>query len=1194
MRIARFFRRLFGNWYAVTLLIAVLVAALVFFGLPIFFAFFRPLKVRIVCVVLVALGWVLWWFLRRRAARKRADSIAAELAGPNAAEEEGKALGKVMNDALEKLRASTGKRRDYLYSRPWYVIIGPPGAGKTTALLNSGLRFPFVEQAIKGVGGTRNLDFWFADEAVLVDTAGRYTTQDSDATVDAAGWDAFLSLLKRNRPAQPVNGVIVAIGIDDLIRSDCAGIDAHARAVRRRLVEMRRSLEVAVPVYLLLTKGDLIAGFTEYFEDLDVEGRRAVFGATVPFGDGRPGANTLATAFDAMTQAIADRQARRVFEEVDQRRRGLMIGFPAQLRSLRARLMRFAEGAFVSGDEAAGRLRGFYLTSGVQEGAPLDRILTGMAEVYDQPVAGVAGVGSGGGSGRAYFLNRLLGEVMFHEAGLVTMDPAAKVRRRSQLLGALAAIGVATALVITTWGVSFAQNRSFQKQLAQQAALAGGQLRDAGIDLNQVRDDDADLRAALPALNTLRNLPRGYAEQAKGGAPIAMTFGLYQRSLANEAVAAYRDTLRRVMLPRLLLRLEAVMKANSGDPTLVYEPLKVYLILGQQGPMNAKAVAAWVTTDWATDVFPGADSQAERSALTAHLNALLEDRDMASVWPARKPPLDAALVASARAAVQTLSLADRAYAILKQNAASAGPPWEAANVLSQGDVLAFTDPEKVLSARIPYFFTRAGYDKAYLPGLVTVQQDLKKDLWVLGGENEAGVGAELSNVRPGVAGLYAKDYIAAWDGMVALMRPGAFFNDPAAFGAFTKSPSPLKRVLLELRKNTVFEGGAKAGVARAARYGLNRSRIGRFAQDMNRDRASGIDAGDEISGYFANLQDYVGDGRNAGPVDDFVASVKAAGQAVIAARAVGGGGGSDTTQAQMAAAIASVKAAAASAPPQMQSFVNQAAGGGTAAQTSAAGGAVTDAYAQTVLPACREVAQEHYPFVGGARQDAAMVDVLRVFGMGGVVDGFVQARLKPLMDTTGSLWRWRDDNLATRTLNPATPEAFSRASDLRDLLVGGLPIKVAVASFGSGVATVEVANGGTRYRYTAQRNEPHPLLWSANGGLPEASVILYGAPIVAAPLPSAAQGTSGGAAPAVAALDADAPPGPVLAKFTADGPWALFRVLDQANKQNAGQQAIRASFGRGATATTLAIGLPSPRNPFSRAGVWSFRCPATL
>ncbi len=1164
-------RRFFSNWYAVTLLSALVLALIVVFAFPLFFAFFRPWSVRIAFVVGIALLWAAWWGWRRWRAKRRADTIAKELAGPDAAEEEGKALGGRMGEALAKLRSASGGRRDYLYSRPWYVIIGPPGAGKTTALLHSGLRFPFVEQAAKGVGGTRNLDFWFADEAVLVDTAGRYTTQDSDATVDAAGWTRFLDLLKRNRPAQPINGIIVAIGVDLLVGNDCAAIDAHAGAVRRRLVELRRTLETAVPVYLIVTKADLLAGFDTYFDDLDVEGRRAVFGATLPYADGRPGAAALAHAFDTAAQAIADRQARRLFEEVDQRRRGMMLGFPAQLRSLRARLMRFAEGAFVAGDDTPAQLRGFYLTSGVQEGAPLDRILAAMGDVYETPAGGAMETRS-----RAYFLNRLLTEVMFPEAGLVSTDLRARTRQRARLIGALSAIGIATGLVLTAWGISYARNRSFQNALAQRAQVAENQLREAGVDLVQVRDDDADLRAALPALDTLRNLPRGYAERRSGGPPLAMTFGLYQSSLSQQAEESYRVALRRIMLPRLLLRLEAVMRSQGGEPMALYEPLKIYLMLGQQGPMDAKAVKAWVTADWAGELYPGADSQAERTALTRHLDALLEDRDIASVWPNRRPPLDAGLVASARAAVQTLSLADRAYAVMRQKAASAGPAWEAANVLSQGDVLAFASPDAVAGYRIPYFFTRAGYEKAYLPGLATVQQDLKRDLWVLGGAGEAGVGEELSNVRPGVAGLYARDYIAAWDGMIAVMKPGAYFRNPASFGALTKTPSPLKRVLLELRKNTVFTGGVQAGLARAGRYGMNRSRLGRVADEIGRDRARGLDAGDEISSYFAPVHEYVGDGRGSAAIDEFIAGIKAAGQAVIAAQSVGGGGGSDVTQASMAQALATVKASAAQAPPQLQSFVNAAAGGGAAAQVGAASGAVTDAYAQSVLPACRGVAQEHYPFFAGA-PDAPMAETLRVFGMGGVFDSFVQQRLASMIETGGAVWRWRDGDPVAAALNPATPEALARTVELRDLLAGGLPIKVAVARFGQGVTTVELSSGGTRYRFTPTGNQPRPLLWSANGGLPEASLILYGPAMTGA-----------------TAAAADAPPGPEIARIYTEGPWALFRLMDRAEKRNAGEQKIEASVGEGAGRTTLAITLPTKRNPFSRAGLWSFRCPGTL
>ena len=1150
------------NWWTVSIVCTVLIAAIFGIGLPMLSVWFSQLWVRIgfVALSLAIFGFAVFWRWRR--AKKANDAIAKELAGPSAADEESKRLGQRMAEALSQLRNASGKQRGYLYNRPWYVIIGAPGAGKTTALLNSGLRYPFADQALKGVGGTRNLDFWFADEAAMVDTAGRYTTQDSDSAVDQAGWTSFLTLMKKHRPLQPINGVIVAIGIDELIKADCARIDQHAAAVRRRLGELRKTLEVAAPVYVMLTKADLLAGFVEFYDDLDVEGRRAVLGATLPHADGRPSPEALARAFDEMAQAVADRQAKRLFEEQDTARRSLLLGFPSQLQSLRSRLMRFVEGAFPEGAEPGGVLRGFYLTSGVQEGAPLDRILSGMADVYDRPQ-------TSGGSGRAYFLNRLLTEVMFPEAGLVTMDPKARARQRTQLVGALAAIGAFTVLTLGAWGASFARNRAFQGEMLAKANEARQLMQQSGVDMKEVRDSDADLRAALPGLNAMRNLPQGFAEREQGGPPLTMRFGLFQESLSRAAEEGYRESVRRVMLPRLLLRLETYMQANAADPMRLYEPLKVYLMLGGQGPMDAKAVSAWVTGDWASDVFPGADSNAERAELAKHLNSMLEDGNIASVWPNRRAPLNGELVAQARAAIQTLSLADRAYAVMKQKAASQGQPWVMANVITQGDALAFANPDQVMTMRVPYFFTREGYEKSYLVGLATVQADLKKDLWVMGGDADSqSIQSEMGNVRPGVAGLYAKDYIAAWDKVIQVMQPGAYFSNPAAFGSFTKSPSPLKRVLVELRRNTSFGGGAQGVAKRMVQSRITGSRLGTYADAAMRERAGQIDAGSEIEGYFGTVHQYVGDGKQSAPVDEFVGAVKSAGQSVIAARSIGGGGGSDATQASMAQAMASVAAAAAGAPPQLQGFAQSAARGGSSAQTSAAQGAVTDAYAGTVMPACKEVAQERYPFFGGAEQDAATVDMLRVFGMGGTLDAFVAQRLTPLMQTEGPIWRWKSEDPVAGTLDPLSPQEFAKAAEIRDLLVGGLPLKVAVATFGPGVDAAEFSSGGATYRFARDSNQPRPILWSISGGLPQASVTLF---------KTNAQGTA-----------------EPVGKTEAEGPWALFRLIDKATKENAGPQAMKATFGNADQSVTLVFTLPTDRNPFARGGLWSFRCPNSL
>lgn len=1143
-------KRILFNWWTLTIVTAVLVALILALALPIFVPFLRPWWVRLLMVLLVAAVWGVFALVRVLKARKASDAIAQELATPQPGEAEAQDLAARMSAAMGMLKEAAADKRDYLYSRPWYVIIGPPGAGKTTALLNSGLRFPFSETALKGVGGTRNLDFWFADEAAIVDTAGRYTTQDSDAIADSRAWQSFLGLLRRHRPLQPINGILVAIGLDELMRADRIKLDAHAAAVRRRLAELHRTLEIDAPVYVVFTKADLLAGFTEFYDDLDVEGRRSVLGATLPMG-APVTAQNLANEFDLFAQSVSARMSKRLHEEPDVRRRGLILGFPSQVDALRARALRFLDGAFLAEGQAQASLRGFYLASGTQEGAPLDRILSGMASVYDQPQSAARG------QGRAYFLNRLLHDVVIPEAGLVQTDPKAKARRRTQLIAGFAAVGAVVVLTLLLWIISFAQNRSLQDKLLAGAQNVRQEQQQTGVDLVEVRETDPDLEQSLSVLRALRGLPRGYAESKKHGPPLFMTFGLYQGGLSKAAQQAYLEGLQRILLPRVLLRLERYMQDHQREPMNLYDPLKSYLMLGGQGPLDPKAVAAWVETDWAASSYPGADREQTRRELTEHLDSLLADKQLGDVWAGRQAPLDGGLIATTRGVVQNMSLADRAYAVLRQKASTQGAPWAASQVLTSGDARAFANGDAVMRLTVPFFFTRSGYDQAYLAGLATVQDDLRKDLWVLGPDADTtAIRSQISGVRPGVAAAYARDYIAAWDAVIKTPLPGDFFKDPSVLAAFTRTPSPLKLLLLEVRKNTTFSGGAQnaIGAKLAALPGVG----GALAAS-----AGEADAGQQIQSYFKPVADYVGDGKAPAPIDDFITSLKSAQSATSAAAFAGGGAAAGATQAQVATSNAAVQQSAAGAPPQLQTFVAQAVKGGQAAATSAAQGAVASAYQQSVLPSCRSVSDERYPFFGAAPNEATIADMLRVFGLNGQFDSFMRDNLGALLDTGGPVWRWSATNPLTANLDPVSAEQFHRAAQIRDLLTAGLPLKVESAGFGGAVTAVEFSSGGTTYKFDASAVGAKPIMWSPTSGLPEAHVILF----------------SGDKQ---------------LKDFSAQGPWALFHLMDTARKENAGPTAIKATFGEGAAFATLKITLPSDTNPFSRGGVWSFRCPATL
>src|ERR1700743_2792260 len=121
--------------------------------------------------------------------------------------------------------------------------------------------------------------------ARLTHPVGRQTPQHFGGQRETQTCLGFLDLLRKNRPRQPINGVLVAISIDDIVKLSPAEVSAHADAIRKRLAELHDELKINFPVYAIFTKMDLVVGFTQYFADLDETKRRAVWGATFQTND---------------------------------------------------------------------------------------------------------------------------------------------------------------------------------------------------------------------------------------------------------------------------------------------------------------------------------------------------------------------------------------------------------------------------------------------------------------------------------------------------------------------------------------------------------------------------------------------------------------------------------------------------------------------------------------------------------------------------------------------------------------------------------------------------------------------------------------------------------------------------------------------------------------------------------------------
>ncbi len=258
-----------------------------------------------------------------------------------------------------------------LYVLPWYIIMGESRSGKTSAIKNADLSSALTD--VSGatiVSGTRNCDWWFLEQAIVLDTAGRYTIP-IEEDKDKKEWQLFLSLLARYRKKEPINGVIITVAGDALMTEDPVSLAGKAKSIRQRINQMMRILGARFPVYLLVTKMDLVAGFTDFCDHIPNERKEQVMGYANT-DDQADGLTVLDQCMETLSGRI--RRLRSVF--IHKRINHFAVSFLNEFMALKPGLGAYIQSLFGKDIyQATPFFRGIYFSSACRKGAPESEFL---------------------------------------------------------------------------------------------------------------------------------------------------------------------------------------------------------------------------------------------------------------------------------------------------------------------------------------------------------------------------------------------------------------------------------------------------------------------------------------------------------------------------------------------------------------------------------------------------------------------------------------------------------------------------------------------------------------------------------------------------------------------------------------------------------------------------------------------------
>lgn len=864
---------------------------------------------------------------------------------------------------MQKTTVTRQEKVMKLNQLPWYLLIGPMNAGKTTFLANADINYilqkQFSTQQPIHVEPSEHCDWWITRDLTFIDVPGKYLGMvsghhnDCKPSTYLEAWKFFLRLIKKQRGKNGLDGIVLTLPLPEFMKqSDTKLYPMIVNALLQRLQEFKAEFPQKTPCYLVISKCDLLSGFSEFFGETDIDEINQAWGFSLPTIKNSEKISELFThRFNTLIKKLNEQLLWRLHQERNPLSRPYIKDFPLQVERLKEMTNELIKQLMTAAPNLS--LHGVYLTSAHQpqiepENTIIEESINSKErglKLFKEPVA----------TSRAYFIKQLITNALVPSQQF-SKPAIRKVNWNRRLAYAVSACAIATTGLLL--GKDFEQG-------VKQAYSIQNNLSDYRIAIQQMQDHDEHLARTLDLLNKLQPTQKDTSFKLD----LSHLLSFYSHKSEEKANIVYDQALQTILLPEMTNYLgETLKNPVNKNIDYLYNNLKAYVMLGDKQHYQPVFVAGILQ-----NILPKSFSPEAKTQLMHHIVLMLNTQ-----WAPQT--LDTSLLQYTRQYLLAMPSIELGYIILK----SFDNNSDISNLNLAGN--SSHDSVFVLNNtynQIPLMFTSKEYSSIITQEATTAAVEAMNGNWILGLNTNPNRNTDTATTLiDALRNRYITNYIKLWEDIVSniqLNHPIDLAETDALISQIIANDSPLLQLLQTLRDNTNFTP-----------INSTSAKLQNLALLLDKNDQ----AGKVLYQIFANLQ-----------------SLHAYLQTIISAdnekKAAFSAVSSRMQHHEANDAITQIYLIAEQSPEPVKIWLNKLANDAWHYLVQDASRYIDISWQEKVTHLYSAEIADRYPFNTEAAQEVSLERFTQFFSNDGVIPNFYNDYLTAFVDTSSQEWRWK-------------------------------------------------------------------------------------------------------------------------------------------------------------------------------------------